>query len=78
MNDIVDHEARADATRALDKIEAHTKACEDAAKRADKARDRMLATIERLHARGDKLLYGVLATLAMVIAQVVLTKIGLI
>lgn len=78
MNDNIDHEARANANRALDQIEAHTKACEEAAKRSEKAQERMFATIERLHARGDKLLWGVSATLIAVIVQAVLKKIGLI
>jgi hypothetical protein len=76
-NGVVDHEARASATRALDQIDAHTRACELSNKKAEKASDRMIVTIERLHTRNDKVMWMILATLAAVIGQIVLKKIGL-
>lgn len=78
MSEAVDHQARHDAALALEKIEAHTKSCEDAQARQEKALDRMTGAVERLHGRIDRLLWGVLSALAVVVLQVVLTKIGLI
>ena len=74
---LIDHEARANAALALSKIEDHTKFCEDSTKRQEKSLDQMVRAIERLHGRIDKLLWGVVAALGVVIAQIILKKIGL-
>jgi hypothetical protein len=74
---LVDHEARRIAERAELKADS-------VGKRLDRIDDdikdgfrKVSDSINRVHSRIDKLLWGVLAALAVVISQIVLRKVGL-
>lgn len=74
---VVDHEARRIAERAELKADS-------VGKRLDRIDDdikdgfrKVSDSISRVHSRIDKLLWGVLAALAVVITQIVMRKVGL-
>lgn len=77
LHETVDHEARRIACRA--EMKADTMG-----KRLDRIDDdikdgfrKVSDSISRVHSRIDKLLWGVLAALAVVITQIVMRKVGL-
>ena len=83
MPEVIDLDARKTALEAghaaamaLEKIESHTKWCEDASRRQERLAERLEKSIGRVHGRLDKLLYGVLAAVIMVVAQMVMKKLG--
>lgn len=73
----VDHEARRIACKAATDVNHIGKRLERIDDDIKAGFEKVSQSISRVHARIDKLLWGVLAALAVVITQIVMRKVGL-